>query len=412
MSKEETRNHIKIRELALLNQIGQEFSASLDLDSVIDTIMSRVKNVLECEASSVILYDKMKDSLVFYAASGAGSKSVKGLSIPMGRGIAGWVFTNRKAVVVDEAENDERFYPGIDKITGIKTKSLVCIPVEKNRRMIGVIEALNKMNDTFSEKDLDMLTAISQLAGISIENSIIHKNLEQKNTQLVQMNKELEEFVHIVSHDLQTPLASIEGYVGLIRSEMGRFLRENPDFSNYIERISENSQSMLQFIRRLLNYIKIKDNQISIDEFNPAGVVEEILVLLEKEIHEKNARILFPSNFKNIHYDRYIFHHILLNLLQNSLKYTAKGKQPVIEIGFHEEQNEIHFFIRDNGPGLSKEEQVRIFNLYEGRGKRELTDGFGIGLAFVKKAVELCGGTVWVENPQGRGTTFYFSVPG
>jgi GAF domain-containing protein len=102
-------NNIQLKDLNLLNEIGKEFSSSLDLDSVIDTIMSRVKDVLECEASSVILYDEIKDSLVFYAASGAGAAALKGLSIPADSGVAGWVFTNRTPLMVGDTTADERF---------------------------------------------------------------------------------------------------------------------------------------------------------------------------------------------------------------------------------------------------------------------------------------------------------------
>ena len=214
-------------ELHLLNQIGRDFSSSLDFGSVIDMIMSRVKDVLKCEASSVILYDETKDSLVFYAASGAGAREVEGLTIPRGKGFAGWVFDNQEAVIVDDSTSDPRFYSGIDEITLMKTGSLICVPVGNKDKKLGVIEGINKFEGSFTARDLDLLTAISQLAGISIDNSMIHRNLEQKNRDLDKLNKEMDDFVNIVSHDLQTPLASIEGYVGLIKNEMAPMLKSN-----------------------------------------------------------------------------------------------------------------------------------------------------------------------------------------
>lgn len=410
MGEREIIRDMKYQELSLLNRIGQEFSASLNLDTVIDAIMSRVKDVLKCEASSVILYEELKDTLVFYAASGAGATAVKGLSIPKGKGIAGWVFENRKPVIVKDVEKDERFYPEIDKITRIQTKSIVCVPVEKKKRMIGVLEGINKIGGTFTMKDQEMLTAISQLAGISIENSIIHKNLELKNQELLEMNREMEEFVHFVSHDLQTPLASIEGYIHLIKLEMADLLKKNSDLKNYIERIDINSQHQLQFIRRLLNYIKLRSRKIILDRFNPKGVLDEILVQLEAVIKGKNATVMVASNFDTIKCDRFLFHQILFNLIQNSLKYIRGVEQPLIEVGVEDYVHERHFYVRDNGPGLSEDDQKRIFNLYERSGSRNLQDGYGIGLAFVKKAVEMQGGTVWVENRPSAGATFFFSL--
>ncbi len=411
MSAENIQREMKLRELSMLNQIGQEFSSSLELDKVIDSIMSRVREVLKCEASSVILWDEVKDSLVFYAASGAGARDVKGLSIPRGKGVAGWVFDNQAAVIVENAQDDSRFYPEIDKITGIRTASLICVPIKKKNRMIGVIEGMNKVEGTFVQKDLEMLTAISQLAGISIENSIIHKNLERKNEELLQLNSEMEDFVHVVSHDLQTPLASIEGYIDLIRSEMAESLKRNSSINTYIQRINENSRNMLGFIRKLLAYIRLKRGKTSIDDFNPMGVLREILVLLNGELKDNKVKVVLPDHMANIRYDRYLFHHIMLNLVQNSLSYTKDVKNPVIEIGSNEEDYEFHFFVRNNGPGLSEKEQKRIFNVYDRGGDQKLLNGYGVGLAFVKKAVEMHDGIVWVENQPGEGTTFFFSIP-
>ena len=408
---------MKAEELSLLNRIGKEFSSTLDLRVVIGRVMSRVKEVLSCEASSVILYDEIKDSLVFYAASGAGAREVTGLSIPKGRGIAGWVYVHGSPLIVHDASNDSRFYPGIDRITGIATKSLICVPITKDDRMLGVIEGINKEYGDFDQKDIEMLTAIAQLAAISIENSKVHEKLERKNSELIQVNREMEEFVHIVSHDLQAPLIAIEGYASLIKSEMGDLLHRDIALKGYLERIEMNCRNTLQFVRRLLDYSRLKRSSIVIDVFNPLGVLREVQEQLRTEIERRKVRLIYPKNFPIIRHDRSLFHHILLNLIQNSLKYAnsdyqghAHAEEPVIEVGFREEEYEFHFFVRDSGPGLSKEDQKRIFNIYERGGNSEISNGYGIGLAFVKKAVQMLNGTVWVESKRGAGTTFYFSV--
>ena len=102
MLPEGENSTISYSDIMLLNQIGQDFTSQLDFDNVIDTIMFRVKNVLHCEASSVILYDQVRDALVFYAASGAGAREIEGLTIPRGRGFAGWVFERDEPVVVED----------------------------------------------------------------------------------------------------------------------------------------------------------------------------------------------------------------------------------------------------------------------------------------------------------------------
>ena len=331
---------ISYRDIHLLNQIGQEFSSSLDFDSVIETVMSRVREVLQCEAGSVMLFDEARDSLVFYAASGAGAREVKGLTIPKGKGIAGWVFEHKEPIIVNEAETDARFYPEIDKTTHIKTYSLICVPLKRKNKMLGVIEGINKSGGHFTDLDLDLLIAISQLAGISIENSLIHQKLEQKSENLARLNEEMEEFVNIVSHDLQTPLASINGYVRLIHTEMRDLLETNRPLKDYVVRIEENTKNAFHFIKHLLSLIKLKDSAVFVQEFDPSGVFEEIAVVLEDEIRYREATVRNHMTLRRILYDRSIFYHMLLNLVQNSLKYAFPGRKPVIEVGVKENGEE------------------------------------------------------------------------
>ena len=402
---------ISYRDIHLLNQIGQEFSSSLDYESVIELVMSRVKDVLQCEASSVMLFDEIKDALVFYAASGVGAQEVKGLTVPKGLGIAGWVFEHLETVIVEDAEKDARFYPGIDKTTHLKTRSLVCVPLKRKSRTLGVIEGINKIEGTFTESDLDLLIAISQLAGISIENSMIHKKLEQKSENLARLNKEMEEFVNIVSHDLQTPLAAIEGYIRLINTDMAGVLRGNLELKGYVERIEENVKNAFHFIKHLLALIKLKDSTVFVQEFDPSGVFEEILIVLEDEIRYKEATVKNCFTLRKVHYDRSIFFHMLLNLVQNSLKHGVPGRKPLIEVGVKQEDRELHFFVKDNGIGISKEDTERILYRAEGGNNVKSYDGHGFGLAFVRKAAEMFKGKVWVESEMNRGSTFFFSVP-
>ena len=140
-------------------------------------------------------------------------------------------------------------------------------------------------------------------------------------------------------------------------------------------------------------------------------MLDEICTLLDESIEEKNAEVVYNSSLHMIRYDRTLFYHILYNLVQNSLKYSAKCRKPVIKIETEEKENEIHFLIRDNGAGISKDDQEKIFSFYT-RGKNaKMVDGYGLGLAFVKKIVELFDGKVWVETEPDKGSIFYFSLP-
>jgi len=410
-NKDNNYDNFNESDLILFNRISQEFFSSLEFDKVMSKVLSRTKEILDCEASSVILYNESTDSLVLYAASGAGAKVVKGLSIPRGRGFAGWVFEHLKPVISDNPSKDKRFYQEIDKLTGLRTYSLICVPVIKEKRRMGVIEGINKINGVFSKRDLKLIKTIARISGIAIDNSIVHKDLGRKNQQLEELNREMEEFVKVVSHELQTPLASMKGYVDLIKKDMAELLQFNSELELYIDRIEKNCIDSLNFIRRLQNYIKLKDIKVSLQEFNPGSVLEEIQIVLNEEIQQKGAVIknrFLPAFIKS---DRYIFYHTLMNLVHNGLKHSTENRKPVIEVGAEEWEGEYCFYVNDNGEGIPEDEQKEIFNLNRGVKGEFGKPGFGVGLIFVKKAVEMMKGRIWFESTPGSGSTFYFTIP-
>jgi len=413
MNQKEDNNYNTITEndLLLLNKISQEFSSSLEFDKVMAKVMSRTKEILNCEASSVILYNEPTDSLIFYAASGAGEKVVRELSIPKDMGFAGWVFEHLEPVISDNPAEDKRFYQGIDKVTGIKTRSLICVPVIRDNRKMGVIEGINKIKGVFSRRDLQLITSMAKLAGIVIDNSRVHKDLALKKRQLEELNMEMEEFVKIVSHDLQTPLASMKGYVDLIKMEMAELLQLNTELKLYIDRIGENCSSSLDFIRRLQSYIKLKDVKVSLHEFSPRGVLNEIELVFTEEIKHKGAVIKIGYLPEVLKSDRYMFYQILKNLVHNGLKRTKGKRRPVIEVGAEERESEYCFYVNDNGKGIPDKEQKEIFRLSKGEKVLFNQSSFGIGLAFVKKALDMIGGRIWIDSKPGSGITFYFTIP-
>ena len=140
-------------------------------------------------------------------------------------------------------------------------------------------------------------------------------------------------------------------------------------------------------------------------------MLDEVLVVLEDEVRGRGARVMNRIGAINIRYDRTVFYHVLLNLIQNSLKYSLKGRKPVIEVGNEDAGNNLHFYIRDNGPGIPEDDRERIFKFYERGVNIGPENGYGVGLAFVKKAVEMFRGKVWVEAEEDKGSTFYFSIP-
>ena len=308
----------------LINDLGEEFLSSLNFETIVKRVLGKIRGLLNCEAGSVILYDETRKKLVFLSVSGSGEKVIEGMDIPYGRGIAWWSFLNGKEVIVNDVSNDPRFYPEIDKITGTKTENLICVPVVKGKRKLGVIEGVNKINGDFNDIDLDILKMISKFAALSLDNSIAHKLLNDKNKELKEMNRYLQEFVNIVSHDLQTPLTSIKGYVDLI---LDRLCGENIDTNvyMYLNRIENNIVYIMSFTRELLEFAKLKRTDLFPTLFNPGLLLDEVIISYEKQLIQRGIRMELNVNAGDIYFDRDLMFALLKIIFRGCLNQNIES---------------------------------------------------------------------------------------
>jgi len=173
---EETQH--RVQALAFLNEIGRTMTSSLDLEQILTTVMKETALVLKTEAASVLLLDEESSELVFEAAVGPRSEKVKGLRLPLGQGIAGWVIREDQPLLVPEIKEDPRFYSGIDGATGFVTRSVLAVPLKVKGKVIGVIEAVNKTEGDFSQTDVELLSSMAQSAAIAIENARLYEAIE------------------------------------------------------------------------------------------------------------------------------------------------------------------------------------------------------------------------------------------
>jgi signal transduction histidine kinase/GAF domain-containing protein len=174
---EETQR--RVQELAFLNEASRTVTSSLDLEQVLTTVMQKATDVLKVEGTSVLLLDDEDKELVLETVVGPQAQKVKGLRLPLGQGIAGWVAREGQPLLVPDVKEEPRFYPGIDQATGFVTKSVLAVPLKVKGRVIGVIEAVNKTEGDFSQTDVELLSSMTQSAAIAIENARLYEAIEE-----------------------------------------------------------------------------------------------------------------------------------------------------------------------------------------------------------------------------------------
>lgn len=198
------------RELRALNKTTQALTSTLSLEKVLEQMMHETRVLLEAEAASVLLCDPVEDSLIFAAAVGPNSERLIGTRMPATAGIAGEALRTGKAVLISDAQQDARFYNQIDALTGLKTRSLLAVPLVAKEKIIGIVEAINWGDKLFNEDDLNLLDTLAGSAAAAIENARLYEEVTRRlnETRLLQeiilAAASSLDFDRIVTHVLQT----------------------------------------------------------------------------------------------------------------------------------------------------------------------------------------------------------------
>ena len=239
-------------------------------------------------------------------------------------------------------------------------------------------------------------------------NRDLELRVRQRTAQLEEANKELEDFVYSVSHDLRAPLRSISGFAEIIERRHKASLNE--EGRHYFDNIVTASKQMGDLIDDLLKFSRLGRKAIKPDAILLDDIIPSAIETLADTIKKTKARISFPEQMPVIRGDVTLAKHIFINLLENAIKYHNPGVPPLIDIGYEIDDHHVTVSISDNGIGIASEYHEKIFNIFQRLHSQSDYPGTGIGLAAVKKAVQMMGGRVWVESEPGKGSTFKIRV--
>ena len=231
---------------------------------------------------------------------------------------------------------------------------------------------------------------------------------EKLIAELEAKNRELERFTYTVSHDLKSPLVTIKGFLGLLRRDVAAAGRERMEED--MARIDEAADKMGRLLDELLELSRIGRMVNPPAPVKPAEVAREALALVEGQREARSVAVTIDAAMPVVRGDRMRLVQVYQNLLDNAVKFMGDQPEPRIEVGCRRDGDEPVFFVHDNGMGIDPAYHEKVFGLFErleaGRG------GTGIGLALVRRIVEIHGGRVWIESDgQGQGAAFCFTLP-
>ncbi len=228
--------------------------------------------------------------------------------------------------------------------------------------------------------------------------------------QLQEKTSELERFIYTVSHDLKSPLITISGFLGFLKEDFKN--RDEAEFNSTISRISLASERMKQLLDELLELSRIGRKTNPPEKVNLNALVHEVIDVISGRIQEFGAVVEIEPDLPAVIADRCRILQVYENLIDNAVKFSSGQKfPPHIMIGVRKsKEGELQFFVADNGIGIESHYAAKIFELFEKLDPR--SSGTGVGLAIVKRVIEVHGGRIWAESEGiGHGTTFYFTLP-
>ncbi len=417
--------------LATALEVGFIINSTTDLVDVLSMIMKYANIVTDSVASTLMLLDEKTGELVFSVPTGPNADQLEDIRLAPGAGVAGWVAENEQYLLVEDAEKDERFYGGVDDMTGIKTTSLLCVPMKSKRKLIGVLEVVNKKNGkVFTQEDAMLLSIFAHHAAIAIENAMLFNSMQtrlEKEKLLEQQVSESERLRSIgtlaggIAHDFNNILGAIIGYTELAQMEAGVGSRL---YAN-LGKVLGASNRARDLISQILTFSRQSESESKPIQVNL--IVSEALKLLNASL-PKSIEILADVDCRSVIMgDSTQIHQVVMNLCTNAAHamdpdggtLTVSIKEAVVDDTCSEPPSVfppglargtyLVLRVEDTGKGMPSYVVERIFEPFFTT--KEKGRGTGMGLAVVHGIVKTHGGEIRVKSEPQKGSVFDIFLP-
>ena len=413
----------RLSDLILLKEIGESASTGEDLERFFSKILDSIRDSAEVEIASLMLLED--DGLLHIrAARGLPAKVVQEARVASGEGIAGHVLATGETVLIEDINRDKRFAPSAGG-ERYRTQSLLSVPIRSRDHVIGVLNVNNKRSgETFTAADEHLLTTIAHQAALAIENFQLvsslrrqARDLEAANSQLVRFNQARSRLVCNLSHELNTPLTSILGYVDLILNFYEQLGAE--EIRDQLARVHAESTRLEKLVAGMLRLFSLASGRDHWEwrELPLNDLLEEAFAALSEQLAEKGLRrvVLMADNLPAFYGDRAKSALLLGALLDNAVKFNRPGGLLRVraEGSTIDGLSYLYLQIHNNGRSIPAEASREIFegDAQLGDVDTDKPEGVGVGLAICRAVLERMKGRIILEPSPGEGTTFGIWLP-
>jgi signal transduction histidine kinase/ActR/RegA family two-component response regulator len=412
----------KVAQLEALREVDEAVGSSLDLDEVLERIVSnavRLTNLgfgditLSTDGGSILEYDDQSDSFHVRGTFGSSStllEELDAITIDRRTLVGRCAQADQPLAVPDLAIAERDAF--LDTVFRDGWRSVLALPMLRGSRIIGVLVIRRRGTGEFPPDVVELLETFASQSALAIVNARLFRELETKSRELEIASSHKSEFLASMSHELRTPLNAVIGFSEVLLGRMFGELNERQD--EYLRDIWNSGRHLLELLNEILDLSKVEAGQMVLESssFDVARVLNDALAMVRERAatHAIMLTVDVSQDAGTIDADELRFKQVLLNLLSNAVKFTPDGGS--VSVHARRDDAELVVTVADTGIGIPPEDLERIFESFQqGRRGPAKEEGTGLGLTLSRRIVGLMGGRMWVDSTVGEGSTFGFAIP-
>src|SRR5437867_405398 len=406
-----------VDDLRALGEVGRAVSSTLDVETVLNTIVSRASQLAGADGCTIYEYDRDAEEFRMRAAHNYDADFVaviRAVRLRKGEGVMGRAVQMREPIQIPDIAVPGAYQSRLrDVLIGAGYRALLSVPLVREDEIIGSLSLTRKLPGEFPAEVVELLKTFATQSALAIQNAHLFQEIEEKSRQLEVANRHKSEFLASMSHELRTPLNAVIGVSEVLLERM--FGEINAKQEEYLQDILSSGRHLLSLINDILDLAKIEAGRMELEvaDFHlPQAIDNSITLVRERAARRAIAlEIRVDPRLGAIKGDERKVKQVLLNLLSNAIKFTPEGGHVGVQAGLSDGFAEVA--VTDTGVGIAPEDHEAVFEEFRqvGTDYAKKHEGTGLGLTLSRRFVELHGGKIWVKSQLGQGATFTFTLP-
>jgi signal transduction histidine kinase len=405
-----------IEELRALGDVSQAVNSTIELETVLTTIVSKATQLSNTEAGAIYVFDDTNREFRLRATYGMDDKviaEIKDRHVHIGETAVGTAAERRRPIQIPDVQADPSSV--LDVIVQAGFRALLVVPLLAAERIVGALVVRRRAPGEFPKHTVELLQTFAAQSVLAIQNAKLFTEVQEKSHQLELASENKSQFVSSVSHELRTPLNAIIGLTDMLVTNAARFGTEKA--MEPLRRVHAAGNHLLSLINQVLDLSKIEAGKL---ELNPqtvqlAPLIEEVIGTARQlaEQNKNRLRVEAQENLGTITVDPMRLRQILLNLLSNACKFTKAG-DVTLRARRAGNLDWIELGVADTGIGMTVKQQAKLFQEFTQADAKtaQRFGGTGLGLAISRKLARMMGGDVTVASEPGKGSVFTVRLPG